>query len=82
MQQLNRQQLETLLNACEMARAEYINKIQTLPFFTRRQEPTYAEYQRHKNFPYKNENELRWEKAIDKLNELICLIKSELKHCP
>ena len=78
MLQLNKEELQTLLNACKMARAEYINKIQTLPFFQTIREPTFAEYQRHKEFPYKSDNEIRWQNSVFKLNDLILIIDKEL----
>lgn len=78
MLQLNKEELQTLLNACKMARGDYMDKISTLPFFQTRREPTLAEYQRHKEFPYKSDNEIRWEKAVFKLNDLILKIDKEL----
>lgn len=78
MLQLNKEELQTLLNACKMARGDYMDKISTLPFFQRKQEPTFAEYQRHKNFPFRLDNEIRWEKAVFKLNDLILKIDKEL----
>ncbi|MBQ7343311.1 MAG: hypothetical protein IJW53_00935 [Clostridia bacterium] len=79
MLQLNKEELQTLLNACEMARAEYSRKIATMPFYNTKTEPTFADYIRHKNFPYKSDNELRWEKQVEKLNALISRIKEALK---
>ena len=78
MLQLNTEQLKTLLNACEMARAELMNKITLEPFWQGRKPPTLQEYERYKTFPYKNENVIRWEKSVDVLTKLISLIEQEL----
>ena len=76
MLQLNKEQLQTLYNACNMARAEYNNKIATLPIY--QHDLSYEQYMRHRQFPYKDENEIRWGNEVHKVEELMKLIEKEL----